>query len=170
MFHVLLRTAIPAADGHAGVEVASRVEAASLSTRVGRLLILAIVPLVLGTAGCEEKRIEVFPVSGRVTYQGKPPAGAVVVLHPVATSPELEGVAPSGTVGGDGAFTITVYDPGDGAPPGDYVATIQWRKYVPAEGGAGPNVLPEQYASAATSPVKISVEKGPTQIPPIAIK
>ncbi len=138
----------------------------------GRLALVAVLFVsIAAICGCAEKRVNVFPVSGKVTYKGKPAAGAIVVLHPV-NAVGFEGVAPIGTVGDDGSFTLTVYDPGDGAPEGDYVATIQWRKMVVGKGGAGagPNVLPKQYSSAATSPVKVSVSGGPTEIPPIAIK
>ena len=54
---------------------------------------------------------------------------------------------------------------------GDYVVTVQWFKLVTDDGGsgAGPNVMPKEYASPTTSPVKVSVKGGPTEIPPIAI-
>jgi hypothetical protein len=125
-------------------------------------------------SGCssEPQRVPVFPVTGKVTFKGKPADGAQVVLFPVNTENAAE-LAPSGKVGKDGTFSLTAYEPGDGAPEGDYVATISWRKLVGGgEGGAvaGPNVIPKQYGSAATSPVKISVKGGPTQVPPIAIK
>ena len=134
------------------------------------LMMLAVV------SGCssEPPRVPVFPVTGKVTFKGKPADGAQVVLFPVNTENTAE-LAPSGKVGKDGTFSLTAYEPGDGAPEGDYVATISWRKMVSGgkgEGGAtaGPDVIPKQYGSAATSPVKVSVKGGPTQIPPIAIK
>jgi hypothetical protein len=139
------------------------------SSLASRLLALAaLLPMLVILSGCKsETRVPVFPVAGRVTYKGQPPVGAQVVLHPVNAA-ETNDVAPSGVVGNDGSFTVTVYEPGDGAPQGDYVATIQWRKFV--DGGAGPNVLPKEYSSPTTSPVKVSVSGGPTQVPPIAIK
>lgn len=126
--------------------------------------------MLLAISGCGEARVPVYPVTGKVTYQGKVPAGASVALH--AVNGGVEGVAPTGRVNEDGSFEITVYEPGDGAPEGDYVATIQWFKVVrdPAGGGApGPNVLPKKYASAVTSPIKVSVKGGPTEIEPITI-
>jgi hypothetical protein len=138
-------------------------------THASRVLALAaLLPAVALMSGCKsEVRVPVFPVAGKVTYKGQPTVGAQVVLHPVKAE-ETSDVAPSGVVGNDGSFTVTVYEPGDGAPPGDYVATIQWRKFV--DGGAGPNVLPKEYSSPTTSPVKVSVQSGATNIPPIAIK
>jgi hypothetical protein len=122
----------------------------------------------LGCGG--ESRVSVVPVSGKVTFQGTAPAGAQVVLHPLTRSEETS-VAPSGTVKEDGSFQISAYDQGDGAPPGDYVATVQWFRIVAEEGGSGrgPNVLPVKYASPETSPVKVTVKGEATQLEPIDI-
>lgn len=120
--------------------------------------------------GCGEARVPVHPVSGKVSFQGKAPSGARIALHTVSGG--AEGVAPTGRVNEDGTFSITAYEPGDGAPAGDYVATIEWYKVVPdpAGGGApGPNVLPKKYSSVQTSPIKLTVSNGPTQLEPITI-
>jgi len=132
--------------------------------------IAIIATFIAAFVGCSESRVPVFPVHGTVSFKGKPPVGAQVVLHAVNASGPTE-VAPAATVREDGSFEITAYDPGDGAPDGDYVATIEWFKIVTGEGGGGrgPNVLPKQYASAKTSPVKVQVAGGPVEIPPIKI-
>jgi hypothetical protein len=137
---------------------------------IRRRLTLALIPACTLLVGCEEARVPVFPVSGRVTYKGKPAAGAQIMLNAVN---QLQGddIAPIGVVKGDGTFAITAYDPGDGAPEGEYVVTVQWFKLVTGAGGsgAGPNILPPKYASPLTSPVKVSVKGGPTEVPPIAL-
>ena len=46
-------------------------------------------------------------------------------------------MTPVGIVLDDGSFKVTAYDPGDGAPQGDYVATIQWFKITKDAGGPG---------------------------------
>jgi hypothetical protein len=132
---------------------------------------VVLLPAVIAVSGCGESQVPVYPVSGRVTYQGKPAAGATVVLHALGVA-DTQDVAPYGVVENDGTFAITVYEPGDGAPQGDYVATVEWRKLVANGGGAaaGPNVLPRVYANPKTSPVKVSVANGPVEIPPITIK
>jgi hypothetical protein len=132
-------------------------------------LLMATFPMLLILSGCSEQRVPVYPVSGKVTYKGQPPIGATVVLHP-RSGVAASDVAPTGTVKGDGSFAITSYEPGDGAPQGEYVATIEWFKFAPELGGAGPNVIPPKYVSAKTSPVKVSVSGGPAQIAPIIIK
>src|SRR5262245_12752527 len=125
--------------------------------------------LIAAVAGCSgDKRVPVYPVSGHVSFKGKPPIGAQVVLLPVKTN-DADCVSPSGTVKDDGSFAITSYDSDDGAPQGDYVATIRWYKLSP-QGNPGPNVLPAQYASAKGSPIKVTVGNGPVDIPSISIK
>jgi hypothetical protein len=124
---------------------------------------------VLGFLGCSSDQwAEVFPVSGVVKYDGQIPVGAQIVLHPVAAAAS-DAVAPTGRVKADGSFVITSYQAGDGAPPGDYVVTIQWYK-IEKDGVVGPNVIPDQYVSPKTSPIKVSVQSGgPTALEPIAI-
>ncbi len=132
---------------------------------VGLLVVIAVV------TGCNsESRLPVFPVTGKVTFKGQPADGAQVILFPVNTEVAAE-LAPSARVQKDGSFAITAYDSGDGAPEGDYVVTLSWRKVVKDKAGdfAGPNVIPKTYGSATTSPVKVSVKAAPTEIPLIAI-
>jgi hypothetical protein len=129
-----------------------------------------VIACLIAFAGCgSEARVPVFPVSGKVAFQGKPPAGAIVVLNPVGATTNDQ-VVPTGTVGNDGSFTLTAYEPGDGAPHGDYVATIQWYKVTKEAGGPGPNVIPKTYSNPKSSPVKVSVGDGPLEIPAINIK
>jgi hypothetical protein len=135
---------------------------------------LAAVALLIAS-GCStsEPRVPVFSVSGKVSFHGKSPAGARVVLFPDKKSSPTGGavgVAPTGEVKSDGTFSVSSYDADDGAPEGEYVATIQWNKYDEKLGGFGPNVIPKKYASATTSPVRVSVKGGPATIPPIEIK
>lgn len=134
------------------------------------LIALAFLPGVLSLVGCGEKQVPVFPVVGKVSVGGQTPVGAQVVLH--STNDSLPpNVAPSGTVKEDGTFEISVYKSGDGAPVGDYVATIQWFKVVQSEGGSGrgPNVLPGRYADPTSSPIRVTVNSQPNQIDPIEI-
>jgi hypothetical protein len=136
---------------------------------IHRPTILAMLATLIINVGCSEPRVPVFPVTGKVTYKGQAPVGATVVLHSANAGPTND-VAPIATVKDDGTFAITSYEPGDGAPQGEYVATIEWYKYEPKLGGVGPNVIPANYGRAKTSPVKVAVKDGPTNIPPIQIK
>lgn len=77
--------------------------------------------------------------TGKVTFnKTTPPVGALVVFHP--TDPVLGKAMsnrPVAEVGEDGTFALTTYERGDGAPPGEYGVTIDWR---PAAPGAKPKL------------------------------
>jgi hypothetical protein len=123
-------------------------------------------------AGCSgEARVPVHPVAGKVSFNGQVPEGAQVVLHPRGHTLPPDVVA-QGIVRNDGSFKVGVYQADDGAPPGDYVATVQWFKVVASEGGGGrgPNVIPKTYSDPATSPIQVSVKEGANSLPPIEIK
>ena len=140
-----------------------------------RLLFFCCSLVLLGCGPKDPPKVQVFPVSGRVTLEGgEIPVGAYIVLHANKRSDALPGgagIAPSGIVKADGTFQITVYQPNDGAPPGEYTATIEWKKLVETDGEThnGPNVLPKEYAKPATSPLRVTVQPGPTELPPIQI-
>jgi hypothetical protein len=141
--------------------------------RAGMLaMIVLTAPLI--TAGCgkaDSDRIPVVPVDGTVTFDGKPLPGAMIVLHPKngGTNSTL---APRAQVEKDGSFRFTTYVTGDGAPPGEYVATISWYKLVNQAGDvkAGPNVLPPKYSNPQISPWQIRIAEGPTRLSPVQLR
>jgi hypothetical protein len=118
-------------------------------------------------AGCSETdgRVAVYPVTGKVTVAGEVPEGALVVLYPAVAEGE-QALRPSAKVGKDGSFSFTTYEANDGAPSGDYTATIQWNKLVKKgqDYVAGPNVIGDEYASHTSSPWKIKVATGPNEL------
>jgi hypothetical protein len=150
--------------------------AAGLVAAVPRAGWLTVAMLFLGTlvpvglfscGGPTEKKVPVFPVTGKVSFQGQAAEGAQVILHPQGhTLPERH--AAIGTVKKDGSFAVSIYGAGEGITPGDYVATLQWNK-VNEAGSPGPNVLPPEYAKVETSPIKVTVKSGRNELPPIEI-
>lgn len=123
---------------------------------------------LVGCGGANEPLAAVVPVAGKITFEGKAPAGAQIFLKPVQAKPGVT-YTPVGVVREDGSFRISTYGDGDGAPPGEYIAVIQWFKLV--DGGRGPNVLPAKYANSDTSPVKLSIQApGPNELPPIVLE
>lgn len=141
------------------------------ASRGRRSLLSGAVALITAVSlpGCRsETQVPVYPVSGKVSFKGAAANGAQVVLHPVGAA-SAKDVTPIAHVKEDGTFRVTSYKAEDGAPAGEYVATIEWFK-VDDSGGRGPNVLPPQYASPASSPVKISVASVATEIPPINVQ
>ena len=101
--HVLHRVIVPA-NGH----------------RTGAIgwksLIPAVAVLVGILAGCGDGRLPRKPVSGSVRVAGKPAAGAIVVLHPVAGSvaAEAEQIRPTATCERNGSFVVGTWELADG--------------------------------------------------------
>jgi hypothetical protein len=125
--------------------------------------VLALLSDSCGKAG----RKPVYPVRGQVMVGGRPAPQAFVVFHPVGDD-DPQATRPYGHAGTDGSFTLTTYDPGDGAPAGDYVVTIVW------PGPAAPNQDPPdrlkgRFLDPKTSPLRATVQKGPTEIEPFRL-
>jgi hypothetical protein len=99
-----------------------------VNTRLVRALAVTLPALVL--ASCAGS---VPSVTGRVTFQGKPVEGAVVTFHPKGRD-DAKTERPSGVTDKDGNFTLSTGSKA-GAPPGEYVVTVNW--YKPADAPAG---------------------------------
>ena len=69
-------------------------------------------------AGCQKPHPELVPVSGQVTIDGKPLTHGQIVVLPEGHR------ASSGKLDGEGRFTLTCFDNGDGAPTGTHIATV----------------------------------------------
>lgn len=118
------------------------------------------------------------PVSGVVSYQGKPVEGATVSFSPIGT-----GVIATAITDSSGKYALHTFEEGDGAVPGDYRVTIAKmitedkmagkspdeisEAYIAmqARGEAIPQpqvkyLLPKQYATAETSTETASVKPG----------
>lgn len=166
-WQVLEHTAERAAEGRRvvnEVRVAPGRPVTSRSIALGALL-LAVAGLVSGCGRSEPERLGVHPVSGQVTYQGKPAAGAFVVFHAKADKDKFP--PPTAQVDEQGNFTLGTYAREDGAPAGDYAVTVVLRKPVQKDGEfvPGPNVLPPQYSKPATTKLNIQVAAGANTVP-----
>jgi hypothetical protein len=133
------------------------------------------VALLATFVGCGSRPIpglvETYPVKGKLSFQGKPPVGAIVVLHPKKDGDRP--VRPKGYVQEDGTFELTSFKSGDGAPAGEYVLTAQWSKLETKPNGyagPGPNLLPKDYADSKKSPVVIRIAEGSNDLNEITIK
>ncbi len=85
-------------------------------TNVGLLL-----GLVISGCGPGVDLEKTVPVSGTLTYQGKPLEGYKIVFHP--TEERQGATAESGT---GGAFKLGTNEPGDGAAPGKHRVSINF--------------------------------------------
>ncbi len=130
-----------------------------------------LIALALPACSGGEARTPVYPVKGTLQFKGQPAAGAFVVFHSVGPTGSPEDERPTSLVGPDGSFTLTTFDPGDGAPEGEYVVTVEWRKLVGKgnDVAAGPNVIPQAYGDPKTSPLRAKVAAAENDLPPFQI-
>jgi hypothetical protein len=119
--------------------------------------------------------MQVHPVHGKVLVNGQPAEGATVVLY--GTTPELQGlgtVAPSGTTDADGEFDLRSYDPGDGAPAGEYNVTVVWpEKSFPGadeEFHKPGDQLGGKYADPKSTPLSVQIEEGTNELAPFELE
>ena len=127
--------------------------------------------LLVGCGQPKFDRAAVVAVEGSVAFDGKPLPGAMIVLHPKIATP-AGSPTPRAQVAKDGTFRFTTYDANDGAPPGEYVATIAWYRLVGkgSDVQAGPNVLPPKYSHPKTSKWEVRVAENPTRLPPVQLR
>jgi hypothetical protein len=130
---------------------------------------LALSALVAGTVGCKSSEIDLHPVKGTVTFDGKPPEGATVTLRPVAGSKAPADLFPTGAVKADGSFTLLTYPHGDGAPEGDYVAVLMWYPPNAAEMQNPQSQLPAKYSNEATSGLPVTIKPGSNELAPFVL-
>ncbi len=89
---------------------------------MNRVLGLALTCVLMLPLGCSSKpkdQPNLAPVSGRVTFKGKPVEGASVVFHG-PKSPR----AATGRTDADGRYKLSMFNTNDGAVLGENVVTI----------------------------------------------
>lgn len=122
---------------------------------VAILLLVGIVALAATSRDTNSDRLPVFPLKGHVDFNGKAVPGAVVMFHPKGAPQQPH---PRGKVDEQGNFTLTTYEPSDGAPPGEYLVTVEWPQ-LHMEGGDAHyvNALPAEYLSVNTTKLQATV-------------
>ena len=125
-------------------------------------------------AGCGPDRPETAPVSGRITLGGQPVATGRIIFYPE------QGRSAIGAIGPEGVYTLTTFEPGDGALLGEHQVTIQATKVTgPAmpssfeeelrQGGSGRAasvpaavqwIVPQEYSRRESSPLRAEVARG----------
>jgi hypothetical protein len=145
---------------------------------------LAVAVLTLTTtAGCRRgvTRLPVTPVAGKVLFQGKPVAGARVLLIPLNRG-DQDVALPRGTTGSDGMFKLTTYAPEDGAPAGEYTVSLTWKGPQqgaadtkgdgdrPLVGGVQLDYFKNRYKDPKTSGLRLKIEPGAAELSPINLK
>jgi len=138
----------------------------SATRRASVMWRLGAIALAGATCGCAPKPAgpETFPVSGIVTLDGTPVAGADLTFYPVSKD-----VATGGghaRTGDDGSYEASIYVDGGkstkpGLPAGEYSVVISKLEQVagPASLSKPPrNVLPAKYDAANSSGLKATVK------------
>lgn len=131
--------------------------------------------LLIALCGCgdsDDRRLAVYPVTGKVTVKGQPAEGAEVVF--VTADEALRGPGhplPTGIAGPDGNFKLSSYAVNDGAPAGEYEVTIVWpamakEEEAGAESQSTGDRLKSRYAAPGHSGLKATVDASPTELPP----
>jgi len=133
----------------------------------------ACLTLGLLVAGCS-KGLELIPVTGSVTLDGKPIAGATVTF-----APKAGGLPATGVTDDEGRFDLTTSPHGRGAMPGDYSVVVSLLRYkniptsvkpsgdeedITSGSGAGEPeievIVPVKYNNPATSGLSATVQAG----------
>src|SRR5687768_4028659 len=84
--------------------------------RSGKLALSILVTVGIVLTGCSSSsRPPTYPVTGIVTLQGKPVAGAAITFVPTG-----DGEAASAITDSEGKYALTTWEAGDGARPGEY--------------------------------------------------
>lgn len=138
------------------------------------LLIVTLVCVGCGQSDTLPYEKPVFPVSGEVTYQGKPIEDASVRLHPVSAAKGEMVVIPRGTADPIGRFELTTYRKGDGAPPGEYQVSVSWVGQLDGvdedDEDSLKERLPRKYTRPETSGITVTVKEGMNELPKIVLE
>ena len=117
------------------------------------------------------KPLKTSPLAGKVLLEGYPARGVTVVLHPTDPKAPIN-CRPNGSAAADGTFKFTTYKPYDGAPPGEYTVVVfsfnDPDDPLPPE--RAPIPIPQVYSKPTTSPIKVVVAEGDSELPPIQLK
>jgi hypothetical protein len=150
--------------------------------RPGKLVVSSLVTVGIVLAGCSNSsRPPTYPVTGTVTLQGKPLAGAVITFVPTAKDSD----AASAITDAAGKYALTTWQAGDGARPGEYRVkvskqeqaavdpskmvqnlTIEEEQKIYVESKKAPppakSLIPNKYQDDQTSGLTHKVEDKPT--------
>ncbi|HET6573756.1 MAG TPA: metallophosphoesterase [Fimbriiglobus sp.] len=139
---------------------------------IANILLDGIYPENMQLPDTDEKGVErrgkpapTQPFKGRVTFEGKPVAGATVRFSRVdSNAPNRPRYVADGLTGEDGTFRVTTHTAFDGIPVGDYkVTVVQTDGYDPSAARKA-NKLPARYADARTTPLRVTVKAGENMV------
>lgn len=136
------------------------------------LLVIAYCGGLFCLAGCESSiQQTTYPASGEVKLDGKPLAGAVIVLHAVDKTNFKWEELPQGVTDQNGKFNLFTYSSNDGAPAAEYTVGIALQQAVSDDGSDQVKReknrvnLPTKFADPKKSGLTARVDAKATVIP-----
>jgi hypothetical protein len=128
--------------------------------------------------GCGDGNIDTYPVAGTVMVDNKPADGAMVIFVPTSTAPEAQRKRPFGIADGQGKFSLTTFEQGDGAPAGQYKVLIQWpaattqasQQQGGRRGSLGPDRLKGKYFNLENTKFTATVEEQSNELQPFQLQ
>jgi hypothetical protein len=136
-----------------------------------QVLLAAVIAAVLAAPGCSKKtnRLPVYPVKGQVLVGEKPAKGVRVYLWPSSPGGR-DAYCPQGETDEGGYFSLSTYDPGDGAPAGDYKITAEWPvRFNTISNRWEGDKLKGRFRDHGTSPLTATVRPEPNELPVIKL-
>jgi hypothetical protein len=113
--------------------------------QIHKIVLLELTIAVIGfvsIAGCQKSHLDLVPVSGQVTIDGKPLTHGQITVMPEGHRASI------GKLDDEGRFTLSCFALGDGAPVGTHIATIT--AVEPIDEHSNRWHAPKKYANKAT--------------------
>jgi 5-hydroxyisourate hydrolase-like protein (transthyretin family) len=136
--------------------------------KIANILLDGVYPEDMQMPVTDEKAVErrgkpavTHPLTGTVTFQGQPAAGATVRFYRTdADRPNRPRIVADGLTDEKGKYQLTTSKPFDGIPAGEYrVVVLQTGRYVAGQAKEG-NKLPAKYADPRMTPLRATVKAG----------
>ena len=121
----------------------------------------------IALSGCSKDSPRTIAVQGTVRLNGKPLPGGVITFQPVTVAANLPHRLAQGSIGADGTYSLSTFEPGDGALPGEYVVMIRGiqpiapvDEFSRSTSETIPLAIPAIYSDAQRTPLKATVDAG----------
>lgn len=127
-----------------------------------RRLAMALPLLILATAGCQRRDVELVRVSGRVTLDAQSPPGPGTLYFAPTEAAGGQPLRPATAhFAADGSYRASSFDEADGLVPGRYRVSVHcWQVEPTIDGPPAVSFIPARYMSAGSSELECVVESG----------
>jgi hypothetical protein len=137
-----------------------------------RLLFLAVATCAFASSSCGNSS-GLYPVNGKVLFEGEPAVGATVTFLRKDAIGSMEQNPQGGVVEEDGTFTLAG-PKGAGAKPGEYIVLVEWKEGAGKLIGRGPALnapdrLKKRYLDQTNPLLTATVEAKTNNLPPFEL-